>query len=72
MDVSRVITVCGFIAIGLALLGVHYLGKRRTNRIPSFADLCGFMMRERWAARRAVRLAVAGLALPGPLLSTPD
>lgn len=48
MNLSRAITVAGFLVIGLALLAVHFRGRRRGSRIPSFADLAGFTMRERW------------------------
>jgi Family of unknown function (DUF6186) len=47
-DTSRLITIMGFLLIGAALVVVHFQGKRAGSRIPSFADLCGFLMRERW------------------------
>lgn len=48
MPDSRLITVAGFVLIGLGLVAVHFHGKRAGSRVPSFADLCGFVMRERW------------------------
>ena len=48
MPDSRLITIAGFVVIGLALAAVHFHGKRASSRVPSFADLCGLVMRERW------------------------
>lgn len=48
MDISRVITIAGFIIIGVATVALHLYGKRPDTRVPSFADLCGSVMRDRW------------------------
>ncbi|HEV2637007.1 MAG TPA: DUF6186 family protein [Actinocrinis sp.] len=48
VDVSRVVTIAGFVAIGVALVAVHVYGKRPDTRVPSLADLCGLVMRDRW------------------------
>ena len=48
VDVSRVVTVSGFVVIGAATLALHLYGKRTDTRVPSIADLCGFVMRDRW------------------------
>ena len=48
VDYSRLITITGFIVLGLALIALHLYGKRPDNRVPSLAELCGFIMRDRW------------------------
>ena len=48
VETSRLITIAGFVVIGLALAAVHVYGKRSDTRVPSLADLCGFVMRDRW------------------------
>ena len=48
MDISRVVTIAGFIVVGLALVAMHFHGNRPDTRLPSLADLCGIVMRERW------------------------
>lgn len=48
VDVSRTITIIGFLVIGVALVAVHFYGKRADTRVPSLADLCGLVMRDRW------------------------
>lgn len=48
MNTARAITIAGFAVIGLVLVGLHVAGTRPGSRFPSLADLCGFIMRDRW------------------------
>lgn len=53
---SGQITIWGFAALGTATLIVEILARRPGSRIPTFSDLVGFVMRERWG-----RWAMLGL-----------
>lgn len=53
---SGQITVWGFMFIGAAAAVIELLARRPGSRIPTFGDIVGFVMRERWG-----RWAVLGL-----------
>lgn len=53
---SGQITAVGFAAIGVAVLVVELLARRPGSRVPTFSELVGFVMRERWG-----RWAMLGL-----------
>ena len=48
VDTSRIVTIAGFVIIGAAIVAMNVYGRRPDTRVPSFADLCGSMMRDRW------------------------
>ncbi|GAA2016658.1 hypothetical protein GCM10009839_10390 [Catenulispora yoronensis] len=45
---SRVITILGYVVVGLACLTVEAFARRPGSRIPTFSQLIGFVMREKW------------------------
>jgi hypothetical protein len=53
---SRGITISGYVLIGLAVVVVELIARRRTSGIPTLSQLVGFVMRERWG-RLAMLLA---------------
>ena len=42
------LTVAGFAAVGVALVLLNVYGRRPGARVPSFGELCGFLMRDKW------------------------
>jgi hypothetical protein len=53
---SGQLTAWGFVVIGLAALGVEAAARRPGSRIPTFSDIVGFVMRERWGRLGVVAL----------------
>ncbi len=45
---SREVTILGFALIGVALLVVEWLSRRRGSQIPTLSQMVGFVMRQRW------------------------
>jgi membrane protein DedA with SNARE-associated domain len=52
--ISRVITIIGFTCVVGLLFTLEYLGRRRTNRIPTVGEWLGFIMR--WPVGRVLIL----------------
>jgi Family of unknown function (DUF6186) len=42
---ARQVTIAGFVAIGLAGVGLHLLGRREGARVPTLGELVGHLMR---------------------------
>lgn len=42
---TRMITVLGFVCIGIALLALHLIGRRPGSRVPTAGQFVGFLMR---------------------------
>lgn len=53
---SGQLTVWGFVVIGLAAVAVEAAARRPGSRIPTFSDIVGFVMRERWGRLGVVAL----------------
>ena len=45
---SRWITIAGFALIAVALVAVHFYGRKPNTRVPSLGELCGYVIRDRW------------------------
>jgi hypothetical protein len=45
MSVTRLVAIGGFLAALVLLAGVEWAARREGSKIPTVADLCGFVMR---------------------------
>jgi hypothetical protein len=45
---SREVTILGFVVIGIGLLVVESIARRRDSRIPTLGEIIGFVMRRPW------------------------
>ena len=57
---SRVIMICLFVLAGLAIVVVELLARREHSKIPTLADLSGFVMEYRVGRVPVGRVAVLG------------
>jgi uncharacterized protein DUF6186 len=48
MPSSRAVTIAGFLLLAAALAALDLIGRRPNTRVPSLAQLCGFVMRDTW------------------------
>lgn len=44
----RVITIAGYVLIGLAAVAVELIARRPSSRVPRLSDLVSRVMHERW------------------------
>jgi hypothetical protein len=60
MSVTRVLTIVGFGLMVMIVLGVEWAARRPATKIPTLADLCGFVMRYRVGRLPVGRIAMFG------------
>ena len=60
MSLTRELTITGFAAVMLVIAAVEFAARRENSRIPTIADLCGFVMRYRVGRLPVGRIAVYG------------
>jgi hypothetical protein len=60
MSVPRLLAIVGFLLVLIVGLVVEWAARRRGSKIPTLADLCGFVMRYRVGRLPVGRIAVFG------------
>jgi hypothetical protein len=48
MPSSRAVTIAGYLVLAAALIVLDVIGRRPGTRVPTLAQLCGYVMRDRW------------------------
>jgi Family of unknown function (DUF6186) len=60
MSVTRVLAIVGFVGVLVTLAGVEIAARREGSKIPTLADLCGFVMHYQVGRLQVGRIAVYG------------
>jgi hypothetical protein len=60
MSLTRDLAIGGFVFVMLALAAVEIAARRDDSKIPTIADMCGFVMRYRVGRLPVGRIAVFG------------
>jgi Family of unknown function (DUF6186) len=60
MSVTRTLAIFAFVMVFVAALGVEWMARRPASKIPTFADVCGFVMRYRVGRLPVGRIAIFG------------
>jgi hypothetical protein len=60
MSVTRVLAIAGFVGVLITLAGVEIAARREGSKIPTVAELCGFVMRYQVGRLQVGRIAVYG------------
>jgi hypothetical protein len=60
MTVSRALAISGFLLVFVIGLAVEWAARRPNSRIPTLAEMCGFVMRYRIGRLPVGRIAMFG------------
>jgi Family of unknown function (DUF6186) len=60
VSLTRVLTLIGFAVVLVIVLTLEWLGRRPGSKIPTLAQLCGFVMRYRVGRLPVGRIALFG------------
>jgi hypothetical protein len=60
MSLTRTLAILGFVTVLVTALGVEWAARRPDSKIPTLAQLCGFVMRYRVGRLPVGRIAMFG------------
>jgi Family of unknown function (DUF6186) len=60
MSVTRVLAIAGFLSVLVMLAAVEIAARRESSKIPTLAEVCGFVMRYQVGRLQVGRIAVYG------------
>ena len=60
MSASRMFVISAFTLVAVIVAGIELAARREGSRVPSLADMCGFVMRYRAGRMPVGRIAVYG------------
>lgn len=60
MSVTRVLAISGFVLAALVAAGIEVIARREHSKLPTLADICGFVMQYRAGPMPVGRIAVYG------------
>ena len=60
MSVTRLVTISAFLLVAGIATSIELVARREQSRVPSLADICGFVMRYRAGRMPVGRIAVYG------------
>jgi hypothetical protein len=60
MSMTRLVTISAFLLVAGIAAGLELVARREQSRVPSLADICGFVMRYRAGRMPVGRIAVYG------------
>lgn len=60
MSLTRALAIAGFALVAVLAVAVEWIGRREKSRIPTFGQLCGFVMEYRAGNMPVGRIALYG------------